>query len=551
MLIKKLLVNKPGLQNRDNPEVRFRVQRSSFAALVILALTFTSYPALLHPQVVHSHSSTVGNNVPNFSLTDVPPVEQTSANKPSAYIPIVRSGSVAYYVDCARGDDKASGLSPSQAWQSLNKANKSILHPGDKLLLKRGCAWAGPLEAKWSGTKLNPILISAYGLGDLPKIQNAPVSNVVITGSYQIIEYLQVRSDPPNIDPGCNNQPYGWRVGFNFMNGASYNTVRHSVARENTVGIKIAEFAHHNSVLNNEVIDNNIAEVLDTTPGNDLGPWGIVLMGDDNEVAYNYLSNNNSWCSYDWGYEGAAIELFMAQRNNIHHNISINDKIFSELGGSATIKTEDNTFAYNLYVSSLEDSQFLILRGAKSPLGPTSRTKVYNNTVYLTHPTSEGIICGAGCSKDILTARNNIIWAERKVFFADAPFNEGYNIFWNSDGTPFVQLQSHDMSSTSMTVDPKFSNVSTQDFTIKPSSPAINQGTSAVIDEGYRFDLAQTSIPQGATVDIGAYEYPFTLVNKVPDRTIDSLLRLDIVAPVHIHLARPALKNHVHVAQQR
>jgi len=350
-------------------------------------------------------------------------------------------------------------------------------------------------------------LIGAYGSGDRPKIQNSGSQNVDITGSYQIVEYLEAYSAPRNVDPGCNNQPVGWIIGFNIRGEAAYNTVRYSKASGHTAGLRISGTAHHNRVLNNELIENRTLQVLDQAiTNNDLGAWGILLNGNDNEIAYNYLSGNNAICSYDFSATGNSIELYTAQRNSIHHNLSVDDRVFSEIGGSSTRKAEDNVFAYNIQASSIHGARFLVVRGANNKFGPTWRTKAYNNTIYLTDADSQGIICSAGCSRDILSLRNNIIWAEKKAAYADAPFDEGDNIYWNTAGAPLVQFKGFAMSPTSRKANPLFVNPQARDFHLQPTSHALDTASTAALESGFAIDFDRVTVPQGPAVDLGAFE---------------------------------------------
>lgn len=443
---------------------------------------------------------------PSPTQTPEPTVEGSPTNTPEAQT----ITGTAYYVDCWAGSDQNSGKSPSSAWKTLTRANKATLLPGDGLLLKRGCTWTGSLEAKWTGTATSPITISAYGGGDLPIIQNAGnyASHVRVSGSYQVIEFLFLKKTNPNRDPNCNNQSYGWYWGFGFANGSSYNTVRYSKATGMTAGVYLNDNAHHNKILNNELYANNVMGVLDPAPSNDVGAWGINLHGTDNEIAYNYLHDNLASCSYDYGFEGSAIELFKAQRNKIHHNKSINDKVFSELGGDSTRKSADNTFAFNLYTSNKKGAEFLVVTGyGDTKFGPVLRTKMYNNTIHLTHATSEGVICSRGCSPEILEMRNNIIWAEWKVAFADGPFAESNNVFWNSAGKPLVQFQNFTMSSTDIMANPLFVDRLAWNFHLKSNSPAKDRGSSIPKHAGYLTDYDGISIWVGAAADAGIFEY--------------------------------------------
>jgi hypothetical protein len=413
-----------------------------------------------------------------------------------------------YHVDCAAGNDRRNGTDADRAWKTVARANRARLRPGDRLLLRRGCTWDGPLLASWRGRPGQPIVIGAYGRGTLPTIQNAPDGNVVvIRGTHQILEHLRTRADAPPRDPNCQNQPVGWRAGFVFDNDASYNTLRHSIATELTAGVHLGTFSHHNRLLSNRFLNNTYMSVNTNDGGqDDSGAWGVAVRGRNNEIAFNYFSGNNAWCSYDFGGEGASIEIYEGRGTNIHHNRSINDTTFSELG-STHIKAAGNIFAYNLYVNTRQGGQFLVVRGASDSLGPTPRTTVYNNTVYLTGRTNGGVSCFAVCSSEILRLHNNIVWVNGKTAFADGPFAKSSNVYWSSDGNPQLDYKGFSLSPTSRKAAPRFVNPGALDFRLRPNSPAIDAGTPVTRAPRYRADLGRMPVPQGARVDIGAYEY--------------------------------------------
>lgn len=80
-----------------------------------------------------------------------------------------------YYVDSITGNDSNTGISPSAAWQSLNKVNSMVFKPGDSILFKANCSWTGILEPKGSGNSLKQITISMYGYNSFPRnIRNKP-----------------------------------------------------------------------------------------------------------------------------------------------------------------------------------------------------------------------------------------------------------------------------------------------------------------------------------------------------------------------------------------
>jgi len=101
-----------------------------------------------------------------------------------------------YHVDANNGNDSNPGTSPDKAWQTIDRANKAGLKPGDKLLFAGGQKIKGNLilAAESSGTKTAPILISSFGKGratidagagnaiSLDKCKFISISNIVLLG---------------------------------------------------------------------------------------------------------------------------------------------------------------------------------------------------------------------------------------------------------------------------------------------------------------------------------------------------------------------------------
>lgn len=76
-----------------------------------------------------------------------------------------------YYIDSIFGNDANTGYSPSVAWQTLANVNKTTFNPGDSILFKCGCTWSGTtLHPLGSGSSGKPIVVSKYGIGNLPQI---------------------------------------------------------------------------------------------------------------------------------------------------------------------------------------------------------------------------------------------------------------------------------------------------------------------------------------------------------------------------------------------
>lgn len=404
------------------------------------------------------------------------------------------------YVDCSLGDDSNSGTSSNQAWQSLSRASQANLAPGSSLLLARDCSWTEPLEVRWQGTMAQPITVGAYGSGALPTIQNNS-DNVYITGSYLVIENIATRADAPAREVDCQNQGVGWRIGFKLETNTSYVTLRGVKASGMTHGVLISASSHHNKILNSTLENNNLMFILDRARGTDSGAVGIVVRGDDNEIANNTISGSDA-CSYDYGRDGSAVEIYGGQRNRIHHNVARNNNAFSELGDS---RSADTIYAYNLVTASISKAQFLVTRGGNSSRGPVLRTRAYNNTVYLSSADSFGVNCDGGCTKDILVLKNNILWVEGTLGYSDQAFGEGYNLYWRGDGNPKVWFNT--VSSSSKKADPQFVDRGAGNLHIKSSSPAVDSANSDASNNGYTSDLDTVPVPQQAAADRGVFEY--------------------------------------------
>ena len=77
-----------------------------------------------------------------------------------------------YYISQRRGHDSNDGRTPQTPWQSLRKLRSAALGPGDRVLLERGSVFEDSfLHLRGiSGSGEAPVVIDAYGSGELPAI---------------------------------------------------------------------------------------------------------------------------------------------------------------------------------------------------------------------------------------------------------------------------------------------------------------------------------------------------------------------------------------------
>ncbi|HEV8688371.1 MAG TPA: Ig-like domain-containing protein, partial [Gaiellaceae bacterium] len=412
-----------------------------------------------------------------------------------------------YYVDSASGADANTGLSPANAWKTLSRASSAALGAGDQVLLARGATWTGQLTITANGTPESPIVVGAYGTGALPVIEGG-ANCIVVSGAHVTVREVHVR--------GC-------RFAGIALAGTD-DRIENSLATDNVAGVYVRPGTTGAAVVWNELRNNNRMSVNTASRRNDdSGAFGVLLRGDGAEVAYNTISGSDAF-SYDYGRDGAAVEIFDGKGNTIHHNLALESNSFTELAGA---RAADNVYAHNVFRSSLPKAMFLVTRGAGDGTGPVLGTRLYHNTAYLTGSASRGFVCYAGCSSGVLTMRNNIVRAVSKVGYADAPFDEDYDLFYG--GAMQFTKGTH-----SIVANPQFVNAAGGDLRLRTGSPAIDAG----VDVGYRVDFDERQRPTDGNgdgrsiVDIGAYEFerPASSDTTAPTVTVTAPAARSIVS---------------------
>ncbi|MCP2165038.1 choice-of-anchor Q domain-containing protein [Goodfellowiella coeruleoviolacea] len=390
-----------------------------------------------------------------------------------------------YYVDQSAGNDSAAGTSTGTAWKSLTKVASADLKPGDSVLFKRGQSWTGQLNLTRSGTESARITVGAYGSGARPVIKGHNDACVNLAGDYLRVTGLQV-------GVAQNAGRCSW-AGVSVT--GDHNQVVDNHVTGAAAGVFIAPEADSTEVTSNELVDNNHMSVNDEKPDNDSGAFGILLQGNNSTISWNLISGSIAR-SYDYGLDGAAIEIFYASHNYIHHNTSIDNESFTELGTWSDdpdgIST-DNYFEYNAIYGD-QTRGGLITRGAEDPNGPVFNTVFRNNSLRLGNAEAEGVVCYAGCTNEHLSMSQNIVYAAGKVGYADDTFTA-------SDHNVFSGGQVQFRTGTGDTVaDPRY--VSATDLHLQAGSPAINRG----VRQYWATDLDDKPTGVGGAVDAGAYE---------------------------------------------
>ena len=315
-------------------------------------------------------------------------------------------GATTYYVSPS-GSDSNNGTSPGTAIQSLSRASGLQLNPGDQVLLQRGATFSGKLAVWKSGTAGSPITIGAYGSGTKPVVTGDCLE---VGGSYITMTDFSVQSCTTN----------------GIWTDGTGNVITNVEAVHNIHGIDVAEHAQNTKVVRNYLHNND--RMAPNTPGafDDYGAVGVVVQGDNTEVAYNSITDN--WAaSPDFGTDGSAVEIYGGIGTLVHHNTAADNRTFTELGNA---RSADTTFAYNQVTSNLRDTEFLITRGDADYFGPVRGTVAVNNSVKLTGANSLGFSCYAGCTAGYFMLYNNVLDVAGRIGYLEGTMSGGNNVYW-------------------------------------------------------------------------------------------------------------------------
>lgn len=399
------------------------------------------------------------------------------------------TNNMVYYVDSILGSDTNDGLSQDTAWKSLSKVSSKAFNPGDVVKFCSGRSWSGQLRVTSSGLSNSPILITDYGEGSSPIIMSSNSGSdkraIVINGNYVIVDGLHItNTDDKGIDI----------VG-------SYNIVRSNEFDNCGIGVNIS--GKYNLVTQNYF--HNLKMVVNDTSSqdNDYGAVGVIILNTDNEVAYNRFVNCRA-PSYDYGYDGGAVELFnTVDRAYIHHNYASGNDGFVETGAGSSGKTAyDVRIAYNVIHNN---HRFLMLHLSGNFAMADSRIYVENNDIIENGDYPEMRWSVLDFNKDLsanqLIFRNNIVvMNDYYKFTTHTGFTHENNIYYFTSGSNTVLNMA--LGPKEKIADPKLSNINTGNFRLRSDSPALNSG----LNLNYLTDYDNNPVPVYLVTDIGAYE---------------------------------------------
>ncbi|MEA1925484.1 MAG: right-handed parallel beta-helix repeat-containing protein [Candidatus Altiarchaeota archaeon] len=435
--------------------------------------------------------------------------------------PYITDCAATYYIDAGSGKDTNDGLSPNNAWQSINKINSITLDAGDRVFFKRGERWSETLIIQNSGTETLPIVFGAYGVGPQPLIS---------------AEYI----DSPGFSLMLKNTHHVVIEDMHFADAVYacvliFDDSTNVTIRKNTVTGCGPEAFHSGICIwggsNNTITLNNVTSCAD----------GIAITGYDGKHNKNNVISHNTITDID----GAGINLNQDPKENIiEHNLihhaclTVDDRagIYTHEAGP------ENIIRYNTLHSSGTNTTRCAGINIDYFTGPSqiyyntihnnsaggiaiasSNHKVYNNVMFHNNEYDYDVgeiimyVAGASIPKNN-TVKNNILAASkgRHLILINGVCTQNHRIDFNMyypgnesifewnyvpcNLTSWSKISTHDKNS--LAANPGFIDESSGDFRVDNTSLCIDSGTDAGLDR----DLFGNTVPYGIAPDIGIFE---------------------------------------------
>jgi hypothetical protein len=436
-----------------------------------------------------------------------------------------------YYVSTS-GSDNNLGTSELQPFKTIFKINSLALNQGDVVLFKRNETWIDGIRLMAA----SGVTYDTYGTGTLPIIDGTGASGAfaVLGQTGVTVRNLHFRK---GTDATVSLAPTNFLMENSEVEQGGFNCISLMAT---------ANYAVNNVTLRNIQAHNALSGMGLYLAGDNAGHWPTNVV-----VELSQFYANGSVATQHHGlyakYMGAGANIVI--RNNIAFDNIASGFLASYAAANANIQFYNNK-SYNNGQSGIWINNY----------DAGCLATFYNNLIYgnndkgitishlvsgvtisfntLVNNKSNGLgLMEAGCTGN--TIMNNIIYQDAGVIGNVRPYRIyststggpadnmfDYNLVYypnNTDGNNVVNQISpvsfYNWStwqqltglpdSHSLNVDPKFVNVSINDYHLQSNSPAINSGKTLL---SFTTDYDGINRPQGNGFDIGAFEYSATVI---------------------------------------
>jgi hypothetical protein len=402
-----------------------------------------------------------------------------------------------YYIDSQNGKDENNGLTVNTSWKSHTMVLSVNLQPGDSVCFARGASWVGGIQINESGSQGQPITLTSYGSGELPKFSNPNWSDhtgnaIRFAGDYLIADGLYFHNVP---SPPSGDFLTVWSAGaMRLLLGADHCIVRNCYF--DSVPKAIQSHGEFTLITHNTMIGQQVLLGSDHW-----GPIGIQLGIGNQEISYNTIKEFWVTEGHAWGGDGGAIEMDDGRNHKdnvyIHHNRTINNCGFLEISWDYDIKHQE---VWNLRVAFNISADYQSIGFLEAPLHDSFiDNNTFDRTRQLPHYNSAMEV-----QLGDPIVRNNLIILKGPIPYpADdgqlhvTPENNWYFQVSNPDTKYFLQ-------SAAGNGDPLLEDLAGGDYHLKQKSPLKGKGINLI--EFYSVDFEGNPLPTSGAWDIGALQ---------------------------------------------
>lgn len=319
-----------------------------------------------------------------------------------------------YYVDASTTATTQNG-SQTNPWKTLSQvqSNMSSFRAGDIISFKKSGTYSGQFNVSCSGTAGNPIVFNSYGSGNAPVFSGtgSRITYLVYVNNRSYVTFDGLNITDPTLSPTDRTQQSKIERAF-YLDGSSNNIVIKNCSIS-LAGVGVY-FVGGNNTLDNCTIQN-LRMVVNTNDGgyDDYGANPVVISSSNNTLTNNRFLD--CWAnSYDFSYDGGAVEFFGPNTNNnfIGYNTMSNNNGLVEFGSSNGGSSTGNKFVYNKLINN--GSLFYI--NNSGPFAITvSNLQFYNNVIVETvsqrlRESYLGSMASSSSASGIVLMKNNIFW---------------------------------------------------------------------------------------------------------------------------------------------
>jgi parallel beta-helix repeat protein len=394
-----------------------------------------------------------------------------------------------WYVDAAKGSDTTGDGSKTKPWSTIQKATAKLT-AGATILVQPGL-YKGPIVINTKATESAPATLKAIAPGVVIDSSGTSRDAVFVDhAAYITIDGITVQkatraglriSLSPHVT--VKNSAFldngTWGI---FTDFSDYTLVEDcETARSGTQhGIYISNSSDFPTLRRNHAHHNK---------GNGIHLNGDLSSGGDGIISGGLIEGNIIFENGSGG--GSAINMDGVLNTTIRNNLLYDN----HASGISVFKEDGATFSSNnrIYHNTIvmaANSRWAI----NMPNAGSKDNKVFNNIIF--HPTSTR---GA-----IFIGANNPTGFESDYNVMVARFSVDDRAV---SGTAWQAL-GHDKHSKFTTPEAVFADPAAKVYTLKAGSPALNTGIPLTETEKVANDLNGQVRPQGAGVDMGAFELP-------------------------------------------